>query len=247
MASDLQGSTTPASEAPKHEPSGDRKPRTKRRVAKRAGNKSPPVNRWDQVLSGRLVVVAVLFAAMVFIPLSPLGTLLAKKPPTPTHSKDWKVGSEATVHLTVITADYNKLACAHGEPVGDYHCAYDGQKKAWPTAEGAPPDDNNNKQQIIQPYRTTDGSLLLIAGLWAQPEIATRLHNEPPHAVTEKKLARFVVECRVKFLAEWEATLVRWAPGQSWSSQGNGDEGQPKRAPIAEPQDCHILERKRSS
>ncbi len=245
MASDLQGSPTPASEAPKRESSGDSKPRTKKRVAKRAGNKRPPVNPWDQVLSGRLVVVAMLFAAMVFIPLSPLGMMLAKKAPTPTHSKDWKVGAEGTVHLTVITADYNKLACAHGESVGNYHCAFDGQKKPWPTAAEAPHDDN--KKQIIQPYRTTDGSLILLAGLWAQPEVATRLHNEPPHAVTEKKLARFVVECRVKFLAEWEAPLVRWAPGQAWAPQGNGDEGQPKRAPIAEPLDCQILERKRSS
>ena len=33
MASDLQGSPTPASEAPKRESSGDSKPRTKKRVA----------------------------------------------------------------------------------------------------------------------------------------------------------------------------------------------------------------------
>ena len=85
---------------------------------------------------------------------------------------------------------------------------------------------------------------LMLAGLWAQPVVATRLHREPPHATPEKKLARFVVECRVKFLAEWRAPLVRWAPGQTWSRQGNG-EG--RLAPVAEPLSCRILERKRTS
>src|SRR5690606_5131957 len=123
-----------------------------------------------------------------------------------TQPQQWKIGSEGTVHLTVVTADYNKLACAHPDAVGPYHCAYADEKKPWPAAKDAPVDDN--KKNVIQPYRTPDGTLVMVAGLWAQPAVATRLHNEPPHAIAEKKLARFVVECRMKFLAEWENPLV---------------------------------------
>lgn len=214
-----------------------------RKAAPKATSKTPAAT--EPVLSGRLVAVVALFVAMVFIPLSPLSSVIAKKAPSPTQMNQWKVGSEATVHLTVITADYNKLACAHPEAVGAYHCAYADERKPWPPVDGAPLDDN--KQSIIQPYRTTDGALLLIGGLWAQPEIATRLHNEPPTAVPENKLARFVVECRVRFLAEWQEPLVRWAPGQSFARQGNGPDDKPKTAPVAEPIECHILERKRTS
>ena len=232
----------PTEQEPRTEPT--REPtRPKKGAPKKAKAKQgQSADAAELVLSGRLVLVAALFVAMVFIPLSPLSMLISRKPPTATQTKDWKVGQEATVHVTVITADHNKLACAHGDSVGDYHCAYTDEKKPWPAQPDASPDVN--KKRIIQPYRTTDNSLLLLAGLWAQPAVATRLHREPPHATPEKKLARFVVECRVKFLAEWHAPLVRWAPGQSWSSQGNG-EG--KLAPVAEPSSCRILERKRTS
>lgn len=225
-------------------PSGAEPSRESARPRKGAPKKAKQgkVAEPEPVLSGRLVLVAALFVAMVFIPLSPLSALIARKPPTATQTKDWKVGQEATVHVTVITADYNKLACAHPDPVGDYHCAYADEKKPWPAQPDALPDDN--KKHVIQPYRTTDNTLLMLAGLWAQPVVATRLHREPPHATPEKKLARFVVECRVKFLAEWRAPLVRWAPGQTWSRQGNG-EG--RLAPVAEPLSCRILERKRTS
>lgn len=215
------------------------------RAKKAEAKPSRAPDEGEPVLSGRLVLVATLFVAMVFIPLSPLSMLISRKPPAATQAKDWKVGEEATVHLTVITADYNKLACAHPDPVGDYHCANLDEKKPWPREADAPLDDN--KKQVIQPYRTTDGSLLMIAGLWAQPVVATRLHREPPHAVPEKKLARFVVECRVKILAEWQEPLVRWAPGQSWSRQGNAAEGKARTAPVAQPLTCRILERKRTS
>lgn len=214
----------------------------KRRNKKAARTPAPP---GEPVLSGRLVLVVALFVAMVFIPLSPLSGWISKKAPTPTQAQEWKVGAEGTVHLTVVTADYNKLACAHPEAVGGFHCAYADERKAWPAEPGAPLDDN--KARVIQPYRTTDGTLLLLAGLWAQPEVATRLHNEPPGAVAENKLARFVVECRVRFLADWQEVPVRWAPGQAFARQGNGEESKTKSAPVAEPLECHILERKRTS
>jgi hypothetical protein len=241
MASNPQA---PAEEPGRPEGAGDGKKRTRKARGTFAPPRSPAPTA-EPVLSGRLVLVVALFVAMVFIPLSPLSTWISKKAPAPTQMQEWKVGSEGTVHVTVVTADYNKLACAHPEAVNGFHCAYSDERKAWAPEPGAPLDDN--KARIIQPYRTTDGTLLLLAGLWAQPEVATRLHNEPPNAVAENKLARFVLECRVRFLADWQEVPVRWGPGQPFARQGNGEEGKTKTAPVAEPLECHILERKRTS
>ncbi len=185
----------------------------------------------EPVLSGRLVWVVALFAAMVFIPLSPLSSLIEKKGPTATKHEHWKVGSEGTLHITVITADYNKLACAHPETAGPNHCAFESEKQAWPRDPTASLDDN--KRNIVQPYRTVDGQLVFIAGLWAQPAVAMRLHNEPPYGTPENKLARFTAQCRVRFLAEWKQPSLRWGPSQPWSRQGD--------AMVAEPVSCEIL------
>jgi hypothetical protein len=172
---------------------------------------------------------------MVFIPLSPLSGWIEKKGPTATKEELWKLGTEATVHLTVVTADYNKLACAYPDAADGAHCAYVNDKQQWPADQNAPLDDN--KKNIVQPYRTVDGQLLMLKGLWAEPVVATRLHNEPPQGANENKLARFTVQCRVKFVAQWKQPLVRWVPGQAFSRQGD--------AMVAVPISCELLETKR--
>lgn len=189
----------------------------------------------EPVLSGRLVWVVALFAAMVFIPLSPLSGWIEKRGPSATKPEHWSLNTEGTVHVTIVTADYNKLSCAHPDAVGSGHCAFVDEKQAWASEPNAPLDDN--KKNVIQPYRTVDGQLLMIKGLWAEPAIATRLHDEPPQGVAENKLARFTAQCRVKFVAEWKQPLVRWVPGQAFSRQGD--------AMVAEPLECEVLVTKR--
>jgi hypothetical protein len=136
------------------------------------------------------------------------------------------------VRITLITADYNLLACAAEQSVAGKHCAYKTETEAWPRDPSEPIDDN--KKNIIQPYRTwPDNKLVLVAGLWADPAVAMRLHREPPDGVAAKKLARFVVECRSKFIGRLDDPKLRWQPGQAWIREG--------AAFVAEPESCSIF------
>lgn len=188
----------------------------------------------DLLLSGRMTWVLVLLTLFIVVPLSPLGSLITKRPPRSAHRSQWQAGAEATIHITVTTADYDKLACAGAEQFGAARCAYQSEGQLFPRDPNQPLDDN--KENIIQPYRTTDNQLILLSGLWAQPEIAMRLHNEPSRGVLEKKLARFVATCQVRFLREWDSPLIRWSPRDSWSNQG--------KAMVAEPLSCSIMQEK---
>jgi hypothetical protein len=183
------------------------------------------------VLSGRMVVALTFVVAMVVIPVSPLGRLMGKTTPKSEDRQLWQVGKSATIHITVTTADYDKLACADPRVVAGSHCAFKSEKEPFPHTPGQPIDDN--KKTILQPYRTTDSQLLYLPALWTQPEVAMRLHNEPARGVSETKLARFVVSCDVDFLEEWETTLLRWGPRESWTNQG--------KAMVARPKKCQIL------
>jgi len=207
--------------------SGGRRPDGRRGAAGRT-----PPEEFESVLSGRLVLATAFCLAMVLVPLSPLGRLIAKKAPESAARQEWKVGTKGTVHVTLVTADYDKLDCADKRRVGEFHCAFEDEKKPFPRAPDAPYDDN--KLTVLQPYRTTDGQLLFLAGLWAQPEIAMRLHREPGRSVPEKRLARFVTECQVEFLEEWPDALYRWAPRDAF--------GKGETAMVARPIECHVFE-----
>jgi hypothetical protein len=146
----------------------------------------------------------------------------------------WKVGTEADVELTLITDDYQRLSCANDEVVAGAHCAFRADKRHWPRERGAPVDDN--KADVIQPYRTADtNQLILVSGLWAQPEVAMRLHNEPPHHFPEKKQLRFVAYCKVRFVGEITADL-RWQRGASWQEKQKGLVAQPLSCTLTPPE-----------
>lgn len=194
-----------------------------------------PETEYEPVLSGRLMIALVLLLAMVVIPVSGLARVLTKEAPQTADRKTWNVGDTATIHLTVVTSDYNDLACADARTIDGAHCEFENDRERFPAPQGGkdhPVDDN--KAKTLQPYRTTDNNLLLAAGLWAQPEIATRLHFEPPRGVAKDKLARFVTSCRVEFLAEWENPLVRWKSSDKWSENG--------KAMVTRLLSCKILE-----
>lgn len=133
--------------------------------------------------------------------------------PGPTQA--WQVGAEATVLVTLITADAERLACAHATSVEGFHCAYDGNRRPWPAEPGAPLDDNGAR--TIQPYRTADSNaLIFIAGLWNQPELALRRHQEPPEQYPVPKLLRFTAYCKVTFIAPLQDVAVRWDVKGAW-------------------------------
>jgi hypothetical protein len=227
------------SEETKRDPAASRPTGTK--PSKKKNKKAPakrkavvPARADDEpVVSGRMVVALALALAMSVIPVSGLGRHITKSAPKTAERATWTVGQKASVHITVITSDYHQLACADERELSGYHCEFKNERERWPQAEtGAAVDDN--KSTVLQPYRTTDRNLMLLAGLWAQPEVATRLHTEPPSATKKDKLARFVVACEVKFLKEWENPQIRWETGERWSTQG--------MAMVAELESCEILE-----
>jgi hypothetical protein len=115
-----------------------------------------------------------------------------------------------------VTADQNLLACASEQSFDGTHCQYKTTTEQWPREPNAPLDDN--KLNIIQPYRTWfDNKLVFVAGLWAQPDVAFRVHQEPPLAIPSDKLARFAVECRLKFIGRFGQVKLRWSPQHSWA------------------------------
>ncbi len=123
------------------------------------------------------------------------------------------------VKVTLITADANRLACAHEQAFDGVHCEFKTDRDRWPKARDEPLDDN--KEKVIQPYRTAPGNnLVLLSGLWAHHEVAMRLHREPPAGVPIKQLARFVATCQVKWLGKLDKVRTRWMAGGRWQDDG---------------------------
>jgi hypothetical protein len=208
----------------------DREERRERRRKKRR----EPIEEPTPVIGGRLLILGAAMILLAIIPGSKLGSLIEPKDPVDTTATNWKVGGKATVGITLITADYNKLACASEQVIEGFHCAFKSETESFPRDPGAPLDDN--KAKLIQPYRTPEtNKLILVAGLWAQPDVALRLHREPTVGVDEEKLARFTVKCDVKFIGALPNTAkLRWNPGQ-WVTPD-------MEAIVARPESCKIME-----
>src|SRR5690606_11752325 len=136
------------------------------------------------------------------------------------------------VELTLITKDYSRLDCASDEEREGHHCKYKADKTLWPKAHAAADDDNN--LTIIQPYRTAVGNhALMVSGLWATPAVALRVHQEPYGHVAEKKLKRFVADCRLRFVEPLENPETRWAINGKWGAE--------KDVPVGIAEDCKIV------
>jgi hypothetical protein len=192
-------------------------------VVKPASRRRPPEP--VPVLGGRLLAAAVLLAVMLVVPFT-CSRFITVEGPKPTDVSQWAIGTEADVRITLITADYNLLLCASEQAINGRHCANKSETELWPAEPGAPVDDN--KARIIQPYRTyPDNKLVLVAGLWADPTMALRLHREPSTGVRTEKLARFVANCRLRFTGRLDNPKLRWQPGQQWQSEGPALVGEP--------------------
>jgi hypothetical protein len=220
-----------ASERPSKRSRDEGAPR-RRDDAARKRRRVPP-DEPTPVISGRFLTASVLVLGLTVIPMSNIGSLIEPKDPTIPKPNTWTVGTKAAVAITLITADYNKLFCASDKDYSGYHCGFKSETEQWPREPGKPLDDN--KASVIQPYRTwLDNQLVLVAGLWSQPAVATRLHREPAGGVEEDKLARFVVECQVTFIAKMDGVKLRWGPGQ-WTN--------PDMNPmLAKPESCKLIE-----
>jgi hypothetical protein len=208
---------------------GSAAPRKKKKKKARRRREEPV-----PVVSGRFWIAVAMLAATAFLPYSPLGNLFEPEGPPQSVLTEWKPGNTSVVRITLVTADYNLLSCASEQVLEGQQCGYKTETERFPNDPKRPLDDNN--ENVIQPYRTwPDNQLILVSGLWAEPALATRLHREPPGGVASNKLARFVTECRMKFLGYLEKPKLRWAPGQSWQPEkGN--------VIVAKPESCKIVD-----
>jgi hypothetical protein len=186
---------------------------------------------------GRLWIPLIFLVAMVLFPWSPLGgvvdVLVPKKAaPTNTRPGDWKIGSSGVIKVSVVTADYASLDCASEQELNGKRCDYKTDAERWPRKPDQPLDDN--KRDIIQPYRTwPHNDLIAVAGLWAEPAVAMRLHQEPIGNTPREKLARFVVECEADFVGKLAAPRLRWFPTQAWQKE-------PSDVVVAVPKSCKL-------
>lgn len=179
------------------------------------------------------MAAAMMMGAMIVIPMSKLGDYFEPAEPPGSNTANWKTGAKDTIRLTLVTADAASLTCASAQTFEGRHCAYKTESEPWPREPNQPLDDN--KANIIQPYRTwKDNQLILVAGVWASPSLAMRVHNEPPGNLPPDKLARFVAECKVHFAGEMEKPDMRWQPGQNW--------GTDKPAMVAIADSCQVID-----
>jgi hypothetical protein len=204
------------------------------RPARKRAPRPPPVEA-KPIIGGRLWIAIVMLSLIGTMANPRLNVWISQRfaPKEPrTNMAMWKVGSEAKLHVTLVTADADRLACASDVEVDGAHCEFKGDRTPWPETTDAPVEDN--RPNVIQPYRTSpENHLVLIAGLWAQPDVAMRHHKEPHQGVPAKRLNRFEAACTVRFVGEAKGVELRWDSGAAW--------GKEPRALIARPLHCDIV------
>ena len=117
-------------------------------------------------------------------------------------TQGWRVGSTRVVELTVIREDRTNLACASEHTVAGLRCEYDHKQE--PIASLSV-----DKPELLQPYATVGGELLLGAGLWTTPEMKQTL---PP--------ARFSVVCNYNIKGVLKSARIRFGPNASFHPMG---------------------------
>lgn len=188
------------------------------------------------LLGGNLGIGIMLLAGIALVSPNMMNNWLDRTlhPQTPKPVASWKVGEEADVELTVITADSRRLNCAHDQELEGLHCGFTAAKRPWPRPSNALLDDND--ERVIQPYRTADtNALILVAGLWAQPEVALRLHREPPTPTEIDKQLRFVAYCKVRFIGELKGGALRWESPGKWLDHDSALVAKPVHCTLTRP------------
>jgi hypothetical protein len=190
-------------------------------AAKSVPRRPPPVEA-KPILAGRLWLGVGFLLGLGLIANPPFNSWVMRKfapaEDLKTDFSKWKEGSETDVRVTLVTADVDRLSCAKGETLEGNHCGFGSDHIPWARTSDQPAEDNGD--QRIQPYRTSpDNALILIAGIWASPDVAMRVHREPPRVIPVKRLNRFDVTCRVKFLKQWDTVDLRWDTTGTWQTE----------------------------
>jgi hypothetical protein len=117
-------------------------------------------------------------------------------------TQGWRIGSTANVEVTLIREDKVNLACASDHTVAGLRCGYD-HKQA--PVRGLSVD----KPELLQPYATVGGELLLGAGLWTNPDLKQTL-----------PATRFSVVCNYNVKGLLRSARIRFDPTSPFNPLG---------------------------
>jgi len=137
-----------------------------------------------------------------------------RKPPV----RNYSIGQELDVAITLVSTDVVAISCASQEEVDGRHCAFESSKPEtkWSKAVSV---ERSPKDEILVPYKTTDDVMFLIPGLFEQPALVERLKVDPPIFGIEH--VRFNAHCKMKLVGKVGSLEVRWAPNGRWHPATN--------------------------
>lgn len=118
-------------------------------------------------------------------------------------ARPWRVGSTASVELTLVREDKQNLACAADQAVAGLQCGFATDARAVGPASADDP-------RLLQPFNTVGRELLLGAGLWTSPDLKGPL-----------PASRFTVVCNYHVEGTLAAAAVRFAPSAPFGRAGN--------------------------
>jgi hypothetical protein len=117
-------------------------------------------------------------------------------------TQGWRVGTTRVVEVTLVRDDKTNLACASDHGIAGLRCGYDGDRKKVDALSA-------DKPEMLQPYTTVGGELLLGAGLWTAPDMR--------QALPEK---RFSVVCNYSIKGVMRSASIRFDPRGRFSPTG---------------------------
>ena len=133
-------------------------------------------------------------------------------------------GATLETSINLVTTDRDDLACASDQAFGPYRCGFRAPGKPWP----APP----ARADLLAAYYSVNQQLLVIPGLFEQPEVAARYAAEEPRGLPRQLRPRFVATCRFELRGELHHFETRWLRAGGWNRQ---DE-----AWVAVPSNCRV-------
>jgi len=104
----------------------------------------------------------------------------------------WQVGTTRVVELTLARGDKTDLACASDQLIAGLRCGHGRDGRPAGTLSADDP-------QMLQPYNTVEGQLLLGAGLWTAPDMKQPLPTQRFSVVCNYTVKGFMKSARIRF------------------------------------------------
>jgi hypothetical protein len=117
-------------------------------------------------------------------------------------TQGWRVGTTRSVEITLVRDDKTNLACASDHSVAGLRCGYGRDQKPVSSLTA-------DKPEMLQPYSTLGGELLLGAGLWTAADMRQTLPE-----------TRFSVVCNYNIKGVMKSASIRFSPTGRFNPTG---------------------------